>query len=184
MHHTRCNPSRRYRKDAKASDPNCVNGPQIFKYWQNRCRDNLHVVLAMSPSGDKLRLRCRSFPGMVANCVIDWFFSWPEDALKKVASFLLSDIKLPEDQRDPIVDHLVFSHQTIVARAAAFRDEQRRFYYVTPKNYLDFISNYRTQLAENRKKNEAAIKRLEGGLTKLVEAADAVARMQVRTVGR
>lgn len=167
------------RKAAKDHDPTLVTGPLIFEFWKNRCQDNLHVVLAMSPSGDKLRLRCRSFPGMVSNCVIDWFFSWPEDALKKVASFLLNDISLPEAQRDSIVDHLVLSHLNCIAKAASFRDEQRRFYYVTPKNYLDLISNYRIQLSENRKRNESSIARLEGGLTKLVEAAEAVARMQV-----
>ena len=45
-----------------------------WKYFINRCRNNLHVVLAMSPAGDTLRKRCRNFPGMVSNCVIDWFF--------------------------------------------------------------------------------------------------------------
>ena len=169
----------KYRKDAKAFNPEFTTGPLIYRYWQNRCRDMLHVVLAMSPSGDKLRIRCRNFPGLVSNCVIDWFFSWPQDALQKVASFLLADISLPDEHREAVVDHLVFSHQTVIAQAAAFRDEQRRFYYVTPKNYLDLISNYRGQLQENRKTNLASIQRLEGGLTKLVEAAEAVARMQV-----
>jgi dynein heavy chain len=169
----------KYRKDAKAFNAEFTTGPLIYRYWQTRCRDMLHVVLAMSPSGDKLRIRCRNFPGLVSNCVIDWFFSWPQDALKKVASYLLADVSLPEDHREAVVDHLVLSHQTVIAKAAAFREEQRRFYYVTPKNYLDLLANYRAQLQDNRKTNAASIARLEGGLTKLVEAAEAVARMQV-----
>jgi len=169
----------KYRKDAKAHDPNCVTGPQVFQYWQLKCRDNLHVVLAMSPSGDKLRIRCRNFPGLVSNCVIDWFFSWPEDALKKVATFLLGDVMLPDEHRDNIIAHLVKSHTTVIEKSTAYKVEQRRFYYVTPKNYLDLISNYRNQLNINRKKNGSSITRLEGGLTKLVEAAEAVSRMQV-----
>ena len=32
----------------------------------------------MSPVGDKLRSRCRNFPGLVNNTVIDWFEPWPE----------------------------------------------------------------------------------------------------------
>ena len=48
----------------------------LWKFYVNKCRNNLHLVLAMSPSGDKLRLRCRSFPGLISNCVIDWFFAW------------------------------------------------------------------------------------------------------------
>lgn len=50
---------------------------------------------------------------------------------------------------------------------------------MTPKNYLDFISNYRNQLAHQRKVVSTRIRRLEGGLTKLSEAQTAVDRMSV-----
>ena len=56
----------------------------LWKFYVNKCRNNLHLVLAMSPSGDKLRLRCRSFPGLISNCVIDWFFPWPAAARKSM----------------------------------------------------------------------------------------------------
>lgn len=56
-----------------------------WAYFVDKCRSNLHVVLAMSPVGETLRTRCRNFPGMVNNCVIDWFQPWPEQALESVA---------------------------------------------------------------------------------------------------
>ena len=49
-----------------------------WAYYVQKCRNNLHVVLAMSPVGETLRTRCRNFPGMVNNTVIDWFEPWPE----------------------------------------------------------------------------------------------------------
>ena len=63
------------RKECKAA---CIvdTSANLWKFYVNKCRNNLHLVLAMSPSGDKLRLRCRSFPGLISNCVIDWFFAW------------------------------------------------------------------------------------------------------------
>lgn len=48
----------------------------LWSYYVTKCRNNLHIVLAMSPSGSKLRLRCRNFPGLVSNAVIDWFFPY------------------------------------------------------------------------------------------------------------
>ncbi|GFH05930.1 uncharacterized protein HaLaN_00475, partial [Haematococcus lacustris] len=36
-----------------------------WSYYVQKCRNNLHVVLAMSPVGETLRTRCRNFPGMV-----------------------------------------------------------------------------------------------------------------------
>ena len=151
----------------------------LWMYYVNKCRNNLHIVLAMSPSSSKLRVRCRNFPGLVSNAVIDWFFPWPADALQKVAEFFLAEENLPEEHRENIISHLVFTHQNVRAAASRFADELRRYYYVTPKNYLDFIANYRAQLAQNSKKIDNSTKRLEGGLQKLIEAAEAVERMQV-----
>jgi hypothetical protein len=56
-----------------------------WRYFVSKCRNNLHVVLCMSPIGETLRTRCRNFPGMVNNCVIDWFTPWPEEALHRCA---------------------------------------------------------------------------------------------------
>ena len=141
----------------------------LWQFYVNKCRNNLHIVLAMSPSGSKLRLRCRNFPGLVSNAVIDWFFPWPADALQKVAEFFLAEEPLPEDSRAAIIQHLVFTHQQVTMAATRFAEELRRYYYVTPKNYLDFISNYRNQLAQNNKRILMSTKRLEGGLQKLIE---------------
>ena len=69
-----------------------------WNYYVMKARGNLHILLAMSPSGDSLRIRCRNFPGMVSANVIDWFFPWPEDALQKVAEFFLKDEQQLEEQ--------------------------------------------------------------------------------------
>lgn len=150
----------------------------LFTFFVNTCRNNLHIVLAMSPSGDKLRVRCRNFPGLISACMIDWFFAWPEDALEKVATyFLAEESNVTDEQRDKVVKHMVLTHQSVTQKAAEFREILRRHYFVTPKNYLDFISTYRELLKVNGKKIDLAIKRLDGGLTKLIDAAEAVDRM-------
>lgn len=35
----------------------------------------------MSPVGDALRIRARKFPGIINSTMINWFHSWPKDAL-------------------------------------------------------------------------------------------------------
>lgn len=39
----------------------------LWNYFLEKSRENLHIVLAMSPAGDTLRIRCRNFPGLVSN---------------------------------------------------------------------------------------------------------------------
>lgn len=96
-----------------------------------------------------------------------------------MANSFLVDVPLPADSRDNIVKHLVFSHQHVVLQASRFEAELRRHYFVTPKNYLDYISTYQAQLVVNEKKVEASVKRLSGGLSKLVQAATDVDRMSI-----
>ena len=157
----------------------CIDSKDaLWQYFVNKCRDALHVVLAMSPVGETLRVRCRSFPGMVNNTVIDWFVPWPEQALLSVAGVFLAEEDLPQQMRNGIVSHMVMVHSDSMERSAAFLTQLKRYNYVTPKNYLDFISNYRSVLKEERRKVDSLIVRLDGGLSKLVQAAVEVDAMQ------
>jgi len=70
-----------------------------WAYFVKRARENIHVMLAMSPSGDTLRIRCRNFPGLVSNTTIDWFFPWPMDALTDVATFFLGEVEIDNEFR-------------------------------------------------------------------------------------
>ena len=49
----------------------------IFAHLISRVRNNLHIVLCMSPVGEAFRTRCRMFPSLVNCCTIDWFTEWP-----------------------------------------------------------------------------------------------------------
>lgn len=104
-----------------------------WSYYVQKCRNNLHVVLAMSPVGETLRTRCRNFPGMVNNTVIDWFEPWPEQALQSVASVFLAEEQLPEKLRPQIVEHMVTVHQSVRTFSARFLEELRR--WVTGTGY-------------------------------------------------
>ncbi|KAJ3039942.1 Dynein heavy chain 10, axonemal [Rhizophlyctis rosea] len=143
----------------------------MWQYFVNKCSDNLHVVLCMSPQGDKLRERCRSFPGLVNNTMIDWFPPWPEQALLAVADAFLQEHLIPSDQRGSIVQHMVSVHLSVGDASTDFLQKYRRANYVTPKNYLDYISTYNKLLAENRDSNAKSCTRLESGLNKLEESS-------------
>merc|ERR1712187_64977 len=58
----------------------------VWAFFIESVRDNLHIVLTMSPVGSALRVRMRMFPALVNCCTIDWFLPWPDDALLSVSS--------------------------------------------------------------------------------------------------
>lgn len=49
--------------------------------FRKKVLNNLHIILTMSPVGDQLRNRIRTFPSLICTCKIDWFDSWPREAL-------------------------------------------------------------------------------------------------------
>lgn len=125
----------------------------------------------MSPQGDKLRERCRSFPGLVNNTLIDWFPPWPEQALFSVADAFLKEDLIPTEHRTSLVQHMVNVHLSVGDMSNQFLQKYRRTNYVTPKNYLDYVNSYNKLLADNRDLNGKLCARLESGLGKLEESS-------------
>ena len=67
---------------------------QLYSFFVEKCKKNLHIVLAFSPIGDAFRTRVRMFPSIVNCCTIDWFQDWPQDALLWLARKFLGSIEM------------------------------------------------------------------------------------------
>jgi dynein heavy chain len=138
-------------------------------------RKNLKVVLCFSPVGNTLRSRCRKFPAIVNNTMIDWFQEWPEEALVSVASRFMSSFDLVgEDIKLGVAKFMAFSHQSVNQMSRKFLLNERRYNYTTPKSFLAFISLYQTLLEKKALELTKSTDRLENGLTKLSSTASQV----------
>ena len=152
---------------------------ELFQYFVQQCRANLHMVLCMSPVGDAFRERLRKFPSLVNCCTIDWFSEWPSDALQSVASQFLKDVEMEkEETRDACIEICQMMHQSVRTLAEKFLSDQGRFYYVTPTSYLELIGTYKTLLAEKRSSVSALRNRYESGLAQIFDAEDQVGVMK------
>ncbi|OAE31694.1 hypothetical protein AXG93_3384s1680 [Marchantia polymorpha subsp. ruderalis] len=69
---------------------------ELYLYFVDQCRINLHLVICMSPFGGAFRTRLRMFPSLVNCCTIDWFSEWPEEALRSVASKFVSEMGMSQ----------------------------------------------------------------------------------------
>lgn len=68
------------------------NNEAMYNFLIERVRENLHIVLCMSPIGDSFRNRLRQYPSLVNCTTIDWFFEWPKEALLEVATKFIQDV--------------------------------------------------------------------------------------------
>lgn len=164
---------------ASAAGVNTGSSAEVYSFFVRRCRSNLHVVLALSPIGDAFRRRLRMFPSLVNCCTIDWFTEWPDEALRSVADHFLVDIELPSSVKTGIVDVCVDMQESMSAITKEFLGSLRRHYYITPTSYLELINTFKKLLANKRIEVMSLKKRYDNGLTKLMDTAEQVEKMQV-----
>ncbi|XP_065175861.1 dynein axonemal heavy chain 2-like isoform X2 [Sycon ciliatum] len=158
----------------------------MFAFLVERVRNNLHIVLCMSPVGEPFRNRLRQYPGLVNCTTIDWFTEWPKEALQEVAQRYLEDIKLG-DMSDSEADELrlnlasifVTMHRSVGEASKKMLAEMKRHNYVTPTSYLELVSGYKLLLEEKRKELGDAASKLRNGLLKLDETRTKVESMSV-----
>lgn len=89
----------------------------------------------------------------------------------KLDIWVTQEEALEGEVRSSIVSHMVVVHQSVRTFSARFQEQLRRSNYVTPKNYLDFIHNYKHALADNRTTFSGMAARLDGGLQKLIQVS-------------
>ncbi|KAJ3342801.1 Dynein heavy chain 5, axonemal [Gonapodya sp. JEL0774] len=156
----------------------------LWQFFIDRVKSNLHVVLCFSPVGDKFRNRALKFPGLISGCTMDWFNKWPNEALRAVAEKFLADVELANtDQvRKDLVNHLAFTHDVVSDSCGQYFQQYRRKTHVTPKSYLSFLSSYKLLYRQKRKEVGELADRMNMGLEKLLEAAKAVAVLQEELV--
>ena len=146
-----------------------------WKFFIDRVRKQLKVILCFSPVGSTLRIRGRKFPALVNCTSINWFHEWPEDALVSVSKKFLQDLpSIPEDVRDPIARFMAYVHQTVTEMSVLYKMNDKRFNYTTPKSFLELISLYSKILISKDEEVVHKIKRLENGLDKLYETGKQV----------
>eukprot|EP00898_Chlorokybus_atmophyticus_P005691 jgi/Chlat1/6122/Chrsp409S05665 len=154
----------------------------LYKFFLNRVRDNLHVVLCFSPVGDRFSRRAMQFPGLINGCTIDWFLPWPRDALHAVAQKLLDDFPMQvanSEVKEELINHMSHVHEAVTAATKEYYEKYRRHVYVTPKSYLSFIGGYKVLYAKKYAETKELADKINSGLAKLFQAKADVNRMTV-----
>lgn len=151
---------------------------QILSFFIGRCKTKLHIVLCFSPIGSSFRIRLRLYPSLVNCCTIDWYDSWPEDALEMVAHYYMVKVNVPDNVKSAAVIACKQFHVDARVVSTDFYNQFGRKTYITSASYLDLIKSFTTLTNKKQRELRAAKLRYTNGLDKLGQAADAVAIMQ------
>ncbi|MES1907829.1 MAG: hypothetical protein MHM6MM_000869 [Cercozoa sp. M6MM] len=170
---------------AMKEDPNRDNSPRaIYRYFIQRVRANLHVVLCFSPGDPKFGERARKFPALFSCCTIDWFLPWPQDALDAVAERWIGSAEsfamhCTDEQRKNLVHFMSQVHLDVVAACQKYKVITSKRTFVTPKSFLSFLGTFKqfyTDKLHSIAKQEVSVSR---GLGKLSDASRDVENMKL-----
>lgn len=163
-----CNRMRQIDRDRERHLQTDGSPSALFFIFVNIIRDQLHIVLCMSPIGDDLRNRVRKYPSIVNCCTIDWFEAWPPDALLAVSTKLLADEALNDAERQVAIDMCMEFHTSTQVLCQEFFEKTQARVYVTPTSYLELIRCFkslldeqRTAISDNRNRYVKGIEQLE-----------------------
>ncbi|XP_050528019.1 dynein axonemal heavy chain 8-like [Daktulosphaira vitifoliae] len=145
----------------------------LYEFFIKQATQNLHVVLCFSPIGESFRLRALKFPGIISGCIIDWYTSWPLEALHAVSHHFLKDFNIvgTNMEKNSLIQMLGEIHNNVTKDCINYQQRFRRQIYVTPKSFLSFIDGYKNLYKENVEQIENMKVQRVLGLEKLADAS-------------
>lgn len=146
-----------------------------WKFFIDRVKFNMKIVLCFSPVGSTLRVRGRKFPAIVNCTAINWFHEWPKNALESVSEKFLQELEvLPMELQNPIALFMAYVHKTVNDMSKVYLQNEKRYNYTTPKSFLELIALYSKLLREKDAELKQRVIRLENGIKKLIACGEQV----------
>jgi len=166
-------------KDNPGAEDNLVN---LYGYFLNQLRDNLHIVFCFSPVSAKFPIRAQKFPAIFSSTNINWFLPWPEEALVAVSTASLSEFKIstPPEKKQQLYKLMGALQGLARDTCAMYYTRMRKNVYVTPKSFLCFIDFYKQLYKRKFDDVNVLEKTVNNGLSKLAEASADVEQMKVQ----
>lgn len=161
----------------------------LFIRFTKQVQRNLHIVFTMNPANPDFANRQATSPALFNRCVIDWFGDWTHDALIQVAAeftrgqelpaggFTLSDTS-DQERHNFLSETIVDLHESVAEKNELLRKTGKKYNYITPRDFLDFIHHFLALLDEKKVESVDNAKHLNVGLVKLKETETQVAELQ------
>ncbi|XP_051791984.1 LOW QUALITY PROTEIN: dynein axonemal heavy chain 11 [Erpetoichthys calabaricus] len=151
------------------------NRENCWKFFIDRVRRQLKVILCFSPVGSTLRVRARRFPAIVNCTSIDWFHEWPQEALQSVSRRFIEEIEgLVPTVQESISVFMAYVHSSVNQASEKYCQNEKRYNYTTPKSFLEQIDLYKSLLRKKRRELSQRMERLVSGIQKLKTTASQV----------
>lgn len=156
-----------------------ISADEVFSFFVNRCRQNLHIIISFNSDGAKLRKYIRSYPSLLNCCTIDLFDPWPDNALEMITTKFLLNLDLSNEFIEPISSACKYFHKTAKDAIDAYRSESNNSIYISSASFLELVRCFAQLFVKKQIEIKTAKSRYENGLNTLLQAAKAVETIQI-----
>ena len=80
------------------------------------------------------------FPALINDTTINWFFTWPQDALEEVATAFLAPTDPAITNLEAMAAACSYVHMDALHESERFRKEAKRSSFITPTKFLRLVS--------------------------------------------
>jgi dynein heavy chain 2, cytosolic len=136
----------------------------VWELFTLRVQRNLRIVVALDFADPHFAQRCEANPALLTSTTVSWFGDWVPETLEALPPLLLDEADESVKVVTPLMAHI---HQWCA------RTTEHRLPH-SPREYIALIKAHEGILAEQRSRSQGNANRLEGGLTKLQDAARTV----------
>ncbi|KAJ3273119.1 hypothetical protein HDV01_004758 [Terramyces sp. JEL0728] len=162
---------------------------ELYAWFTKQVAKNLHVIFTMNPPEGELSNKATTSPALFNRCVLNWMGDWNNQGFYQVASEftelvdidqsytcpptfqpLYSEIVKPYSLRNVLLDTCIFIHgcSKQVNHSISVK-KQKKYVFITPRQYIDFVTNFCTIYQEKRSQLEDRQRHLIVGLERLRE---------------
>jgi dynein heavy chain 2 len=158
-------------------------GVAPYDFFISRVVKRLHVVLSMDPTNELFNKRCQSNPALFNVCNIVWMGAWRKQSMLEVPRLLLP-VLIGEEDEHGLAQLSVDIHTscaTVGKDNSVFDSDALT---ATPRNFVSFLLMHQKLYNEKKDNLINNANRMEGGLSKLKEAAVTVDELTTNAIAK
>lgn len=152
----------------------------LYNLFISVIRQQLHIVLCISPINENYRDIIRNYPSFINSCTIDWLHPWQNDTLSSITQrFLTTDVEfLTKHEQNVVIDMFMEFHSSALSLVKRISTDHRQQIHIPPKIFIDSINIFKEKLIKKKNEFEEKIGQYQVGVRQINESDDQIVAMQ------
>lgn len=153
----------------------------LYELFVGMIREQLHIIVCMSPTGNRFHEIIRDYPSFMNACTVDFFHSWPDDGLQAVSQrFLAENFEfLTDAQQSSVIKMFMEFFTSSMALTDEFFAQYHHHIYIPPMTFVESINIFKEKLLKKKVEAEKLEKKYRISLERVGESAEQMETMQV-----